>query len=197
VRTKSPLADYYTRYVGALLERALVSWSAVHSAGLLCSLELEGAHGERAECGDPAIGGCMVCGRTVCVGHALVSPEHILCLGCAYAAKQLLKRRPPPAPDADTFRATRPAWEPAPSSPFGFVDGEREGDELRERARYLSVLGLSEDASEADVKEAYRRLARANHPDRAKDDAQRAVREDKLKELNDAYDWLTRGRRAA
>lgn len=194
VRTKSPMADYYTRYVGALLERALGSWSAVHAAGVRCGLELEGQMGERAPCGAPAIGVCMVCGKSVCVGHALVSPEHILCLGCAFAAKQVLHKRAEPSPQ---YRASRPAWDAPKSQPFGFVDDEKDEGSRREREKHLSTLGLSDDASAADIKEAYRRLAKANHPDRAKSDEQRTRREVKLKELNDAYQWLTSQKRAA
>lgn len=192
----SPLADYYTRYVGALLERALTGWASVHAAGIRCAIELEGPLGDRNECGAPAIGACMVCGKPVCVGHALVSPEHILCLGCAYAAKRLIQLYPP-EPAAESYRAKRPPWEQPASSPFGFVDSERETEERRQRARHLSVLGLGEDATPNDVKEAYRRLARANHPDRAKTDEQRKARERKLKELNDAYERLVKRQRTA
>jgi hypothetical protein len=193
VRTQNPVADYYTRYVGALLERALGSWSAVHSAGVKCSLELQGPMGEHVVCQAPAIGGCMVCGKTVCVGHAMVSPEHIICLGCAYAAKQVLHKRPAGQP---AYRAARPPWDAREERPFGFVDDES-GDDQRIRAKHLSTLGLGEDATADEIKEAYKRLAKANHPDRAKTDEQRKRREEKLKKLNDAYDWLTRSSRRA
>lgn len=194
VRTSNPVADYYTRYVGALLERALGSWSAVHSAGVKCDLELQGRMGERVVCQAPAIGACMVCGKTVCVGHALVSPEQLLCLGCAYAAKAVLHKLPPEEP---SYRATRPPWDARDEAPFGFVDDEPNEDQ-KLRVKHLSTLGLSDDATGDEIKEAYRRLARANHPDRAKTDEQRARREAKLKQLNDAYQWLTRtSRRAA
>ena len=196
VRTAHPVADYYTRYVGALCERALGSWSAVHAAGVRCGLELEGARGEHALCGSPAIGVCMACGKPVCIGHALVSPEHILCLGCAYAARELGRGRKGPEPEP--YRAPRPAWDAYEEGrPFGFVDDPNDQD-VKTRLKHLSTLGLAEDATEDEVKEAYRRLARANHPDRAKTDEQRGRRERKLKDLNDAYSWLSaHARRAA
>ena len=194
VRTSNPTADYYARYLGALLQRALGSWSAVHEAGVRCTLTLQGKRGERAACGGPAIGACMVCGKTVCVGHALVSPTHILCLACAYAAKSALPKMPEP-PDGEPYQAERPPWEAPQTEPFGFVD-DPVADELRRK--HLRQLGLDDDADEADVKEAYRRLAHEHHPDRAKSASQRKKREAKLKKLNDAYQWLTEHfRRAA
>jgi len=194
LHTHNPTADYYTRYIGALLERALSSWSAVHAAGIRCGLELEGQRGERTTCGGPAIGVCMVCGKSVCVGHALVSPEHILCLGCAFAARTLLHKRPAAEPQ---YRATRPSWEAPPSGPFGFVDDEGDATDRQMREKHLSTLGLGLDATDEEIKEAYRRLAKANHPDRAKDDEQRTRREAKSRVINDAYQWLTATRRAA
>ncbi|GAG52498.1 unnamed protein product, partial [marine sediment metagenome] len=176
------------------LEKAIGSWSAVHEAGVRCTLELRGQLGERADCGSPAIGACMVCGKTVCIGHALVSPEHIICLGCAYTAKQALPSIPKP-PTGDPYQAQRPPWEAPPSSPFGFVDKPEE-DDLRRT--HLATLGLDESADAAAVKDAYRKLAQKHHPDRAKGERQRKARERKLKELNAAYQWLTQhGRRAA
>lgn len=49
------------------------------------------------------------------------------------------------------------------------------------------VLGVSKDASEAEVKSAYRKLARKYHPDVNKDNKEAA---DKFKEISCAYDIL-------
>lgn len=49
------------------------------------------------------------------------------------------------------------------------------------------VLGVSKDASEAEVKSAYRKLARKYHPDLNKDDKSAA---EKFKEISCAYDIL-------
>ena len=52
---------------------------------------------------------------------------------------------------------------------------------------YYQTLGVSEDASAAEIKKAYRRLARDFHPDRNPDDADA---EEKFKAVQEAYDAL-------
>ncbi len=53
---------------------------------------------------------------------------------------------------------------------------------------YYEVLGLGRDASEAELKKAYRRLAMKYHPDRNSDDP---AAEEKFKEASEAYEILT------
>ncbi|HEY5679257.1 MAG TPA: molecular chaperone DnaJ [Pseudomonadales bacterium] len=52
---------------------------------------------------------------------------------------------------------------------------------------YYEVLGVGRDASEDDIKKAYRRLAMKFHPDRNPDDASA---EEKFKEASEAYEVL-------
>jgi DnaJ-class molecular chaperone len=52
---------------------------------------------------------------------------------------------------------------------------------------YYEVLGVARDASEADIKKAYRKLARQYHPDRNPGDKQAEAR---FKEVQEAYDVL-------
>ena len=52
---------------------------------------------------------------------------------------------------------------------------------------YYSVLGLSRDASQDDIKRAYRKLAREYHPDVSSEDAT----EDRFKEVALAYEVLS------
>jgi len=59
---------------------------------------------------------------------------------------------------------------------------------------YYTVLGLNRDASEEDVKKAYRKLAMKFHPDRNPDDK---TTEEKFKEAKEAYEVLTDARKRA
>ena len=54
-------------------------------------------------------------------------------------------------------------------------------------ADYYALLGLSRDASDDDLKKAYRKLAMQYHPDR---NAGSRESEEKFKEITDAYDVL-------
>jgi molecular chaperone DnaJ len=59
---------------------------------------------------------------------------------------------------------------------------------------FYSVLDVARDASEADIKKAYRRLAMKHHPDRNPDDK---ASEDQFKEAKEAYEVLSdAGKRA-
>jgi len=52
---------------------------------------------------------------------------------------------------------------------------------------YYEILGVSKDASQDEIKKAFKKLARKYHPDVAKDDA---GAEEKFKEVNEAYEVL-------
>src|SRR5438270_2611600 len=52
---------------------------------------------------------------------------------------------------------------------------------------YYETLGVPRTASEADIKKAFRKLAREYHPDVAKNKKQA---EEKFKEINEAYEVL-------
>jgi curved DNA-binding protein len=52
---------------------------------------------------------------------------------------------------------------------------------------YYKILGVSRDASDDEIKKAFRKLARQYHPDVAKD---KKAAEEKFKEINEAYEVL-------
>src|SRR3954470_24786492 len=53
---------------------------------------------------------------------------------------------------------------------------------------YYEILGVSRTASDAEIKKAFRKLAREYHPDVAKNKKQA---EEKLKDINEAYEVLS------
>ena len=53
---------------------------------------------------------------------------------------------------------------------------------------FYKVLGVAKDATAADIKKAYRKLARTHHPDANKGDS---AAEDRFKEISEAYDVLS------
>jgi len=83
--------------------------------------------------------------------------------------------------------AARPAAAPhsAPSSQHRLADA-------------YAVLGISSDASDNEIKAAYRKLIRENHPDKIASkglpESMRAVAEARSREINAAYDLLKKAR---
>ena len=57
-----------------------------------------------------------------------------------------------------------------------------------------SVLGVSPSASDDEVKKAYRELARKYHPDNYHDNPLADLASEKMKEINEAYDSITKSR---
>jgi len=57
-----------------------------------------------------------------------------------------------------------------------------------------SVLGVSPSASEDEVKKAYHDLARKYHPDNYHDNPLADLAQEKMKEINEAYDAITKQR---
>ena len=59
-----------------------------------------------------------------------------------------------------------------------------------------SVLGVSPSASDEEVKKAYRELARKYHPDNYQNNPLADLAEEKMKEINEAYDAIVAQRKA-
>lgn len=62
------------------------------------------------------------------------------------------------------------------------------------RKDYYKLLGVEKDASESEIKKAYRKLAIVHHPDKNPDDASAA---EKFKEIGEAYECLSDGQKRA
>lgn len=71
-------------------------------------------------------------------------------------------------------------------------DIPRRSASLEGRADALAALGISTDATEAEIKAAYRRLVSEWHPDRLNDMARelRDIATERLKTINQAYELL-------
>ena len=55
------------------------------------------------------------------------------------------------------------------------------------------TLGVSRYATEEEIKKAYRELAKKYHPDNFPDENMKKLAEEKMKEINEAYEYVTRG----
>ncbi|AUS95981.1 molecular chaperone DnaJ [Clostridium thermosuccinogenes] len=58
------------------------------------------------------------------------------------------------------------------------------------------VLGIKEGASEEEIKKAYRELVKKYHPDQYHDNPLSELAEEKLREINEAYDYLMKNQSA-
>ena len=58
------------------------------------------------------------------------------------------------------------------------------------------VLGISPSATDEEVRTAYRALARKYHPDNYVDNPLSDLAQEKMQEINDAYDTIVRTRKA-
>ncbi len=61
-----------------------------------------------------------------------------------------------------------------------------------DKSKYYTVLGIDKNASQEDIKKAYRTKAREYHPDKHANgsDSEKEMAEKKFKEINEAYEQL-------
>ena len=63
-----------------------------------------------------------------------------------------------------------------------------------DKSRYYTILGVSRGASQDEIRKAYHKLAKEHHPDKFvnSSDSEKKYHENKMKEINDAYENLTK-----
>lgn len=124
-------------------------------------------------CGEPTIIKCQACGQPVCRVHAFVNAQSIerlfvICSGCVAVHFPFVEV----------------------SSPGGFGGEHNVDPEWHYKDAPWDILGISENASDDDVNEAFRQKAKKVHPDRAKDEADRVKRERAMKKVAAAKEWM-------
>lgn len=62
---------------------------------------------------------------------------------------------------------------------------------------YYKTLGINKDASQKDIKNAYKKLASEYHPDKYRNNPLQSLAEEKMKEINEAYEVLGNTERRA
>ena len=66
---------------------------------------------------------------------------------------------------------------------------------MAEKRDYYEVLGIGKNATDAEIKSAYRKLAKKYHPDQYADSPLKDLADEKMKESNEAYDAITAQRK--
>jgi hypothetical protein len=101
-----------------------------------------------------------------------------------------LKSKPKGGPGAPTPTPQPTTPPPPPKGTFvPLVEKERPRIKSAKSTGLYAILGITNDASDDEIKSAYRKLAQEYHPDRNPGDK---VAEEKFKRINDAYDTLGR-----
>jgi hypothetical protein len=98
-------------------------------------------------CGSFAVGGCHICGRPICIAHALIAADASLCCWpcMRLGAKHAKPWEPPKASGAD----------PGVESPLDWA---------------YEILGCDRTATDLEVKQAYRKRIASLHPDKNQGD---------------------------
>ena len=170
-RTQMLLTNLLTPWAIGVASNAPAKWILPVNVAPVCALEIHGGM-----CGQFAVGGCHVCGRPICLAHALVGGDAtIVCWACVRAAKQVAKTWVPPQPAASP---------PAPGA-HESLDWAYE------------LLGVKPEDSLAAIKKAYKARIAHYHPDRAETAEQKEQDGALVRMLNRAYDQVLKARKGA
>ncbi len=160
--------DRYGAWARGMLAQ-LRLWATEAGTGATCAVRLQTPLGP-ALCRQAAVGRCLGCGGATCIDHAFASPRGLACAGCV-----------------EGLRVRRTAACPTPAKPSAGMS----------RAEALRLLRLRDGATAEEIAARYRAIAFKNHPDRAKNEADRVRREARMRRLNEAREVLERRQEAA
>ena len=169
VKSADPTLLEIQAWVSHLIERAPGRWRAVLVSGISCDIQ-----GRQGACPRPAVGSCVICRKPTCLEHSFASAgADVACFRCVRTA----------AGAAGAGHAT--GYDPPQASPAKTPPDPRKA--------HLKTLGLGVSATNEDVHDAFKKIARRNHPDRLlrSTPARRAAAETRFKAASEAYHWLT------
>lgn len=159
-----------------------------------CAFVLEGVRCEKASSCE-----CAICHAPFCIEHAMhaFQTADAVCLHCVNEYAAFVEAR-----GVLPGRAARAPVNPFAADGVGRKRAEppsaEDGIAARRRA-CLKVLGLDDDATEDEIKAAFKNLAKKYHPDRASGEAAKKKAHSKFVQVSAAYEWLIKngGRQAA
>lgn len=129
-------------------------------------------------CGQPTIVRCMACGRFVCRTHGFVNAQslekfNVICSECISKHFDFVTVEPPKHHNY----------------------GPQQDEPWNHRQAPWDVLGVQRFAPDEEIEAARKKRAREVHPDRATDEQDRLKREEAMKLVNAAAEWMLKKRR--
>jgi hypothetical protein len=162
-------------WMASVQVHAIEKWTPVVAAQILCSRD-----SSRGPCHRQAIAACLVCREAVCLEHACIAANaDVACSSCMHElVKKALESQSRAMPPEDPKPPPEPVIHPL--------------EERRLRALHLQVLGLAPGAPEDLLRKSHKKLSARWHPDRYQTPHDRETALRQYKQVQVAFDWLTR-----